>query len=306
MDSIRDSLEFIPENQFETFQPPSPTDSGPHMTVLYDVRKRNKAHGNYRIVLAAKEVVIVDFPATDLFPFPDMRPYTLEIHLDASDLLFPLNRTSTAWHDFVTELQAGNILVTRDGSEDPADVEFKALIDNLDHVDVSIQATYRWSIDVAKTGNFFLILQGLPAPKDTIADKPSFEADSAPTLCLANLPLRTVTFPSGCHSTGPIPVFCTDDAKQISELQKNWGGCLTKECRRLAWEFILHEFIALPEARDIINHPRDGTVTRPFSPEDAANSGSNRKRSFEPQPNPTAGSSASQGKNSFYLLLHGF
>jgi hypothetical protein len=96
--------------------------------------------------------------------------------------------------------------------------------------------------------------------------KPSLASEEAPTVLLSSHRLRVDFYGGELQAVGPVVTFFAADVGRASVSLRSQPELLRDELRRLTWLLTSHEYLDLRSAAELVQHPREGLILRPFHP----------------------------------------
>jgi hypothetical protein len=194
--------------------------------------------------------------------------YEFSLDLQPRDLYPPINRLSTDWKDLDVLVAERVISVGHTQDQHMNDITYQHAIKDGRTAAGKRGACVRWIINTKDdcTCTFSLDLQGLPMTASSAISKPSLASEEAPTVLLSSHRLRVDFYGGELQAVGPVVTFFAADVGRASVSLRSQPELLRDELRRLTWLLTSHEYLDLRSAAELVQHPREGLILRPFHP----------------------------------------
>jgi hypothetical protein len=196
---------------FRIFSPVGDDLSKPRAYLLAEADAGGKVEA-MRLAYHGRDPVTAVFEAKDLFPYPELEPYSFVLQAKPETITPPDNAVATAWEDCLSLAAGLHLTVYKAGQEDKEG--FIKVLKHLQEKDYTLGGVVRWSLQAVGPRTVQLALQGLPASIGRIKAKSRFQMDNFPAITLATFPVE-MEFSSGHYIIGPRAVICAPNPAAV-------------------------------------------------------------------------------------------
>ena len=162
--------EIFPHTDFEIAAPRLAGDTV--MEMMAQVRPNGRCVDNWRIAIGGSKILEADFRLKEICRSTSINPFKLRFQAWPKDVKIRRNMTSSAWYDGLELLARREMVVFKEGSEEPAKTE--DLLEILEAIEDTGKKAFsiRFGVGVGPDQKLVLELQGMPATEAVMKSKP--------------------------------------------------------------------------------------------------------------------------------------